>query len=467
VVTRTKRGLYDATDELDRGYSLKTRIHRRLHLFAERYFSEQRLYFRSDNATRFLRLTPLRQVVLYSAAILVFGWTIFATATVLVSSLTASDMRDLASTQQVDFETRLEKLSQERDQRALEAQKAQERFYVALEQISAQQSALLASEDRRKELETGIEVIQRTLRRTIKERDRAEQQSDKLLAELQAATGNTATSVGSTEEIETTLDFLNSALADTVDQRDEMTVETARLGAKVDDLKHQAKLMREKNARVFGRLEEAVTVSMAPLERMFESVGLSTDKLLEDVKAGYSGQGGPLTPLAISTKGAPPDPTEVQANQLLKELDGINMMRIAAERIPFGFPLKSSYRNTSGYGWRKHPTSGKMRMHDGADYASKTGTPIYATGEGVVVHAGWAGGYGRVIKIRHAMGFETRYAHLSKIRVKKGQRVSRGDRIGDMGNSGRSTGPHLHYEVRIGGKSVNPTTYIKAARNVF
>jgi murein DD-endopeptidase MepM/ murein hydrolase activator NlpD len=122
---------------------------------------------------------------------------------------------------------------------------------------------------------------------------------------------------------------------------------------------------------------------------------------------------------------------------------------------------------TSGYGWRRHPTSGKSRMHDGMDFASSVGTPVYATAEGVVTFAGWAGGYGRVIKIQHALGFETRYAHLSKFGVKKGQRVSRGDRIGDMGNSGRSTGPHVHYEIRIGGKSVNPMTYIKAARNVF
>lgn len=85
----------------------------------------------------------------------------------------------------------------------------------------------------------------------------------------------------------------------------------------------------------------------------------------------------------------------------------------------------------------------------------------------MIIHAGWSSGYGRLIKIQHAFGIETRYAHLSKIRVKVGQRVSRGDRIGDMGNTGRSTGTHLHYEVRVGGKPQNPMTYIKAANDVF
>ncbi|MEL6121960.1 MAG: M23 family metallopeptidase, partial [Pseudomonadota bacterium] len=95
------------------------------------------------------------------------------------------------------------------------------------------------------------------------------------------------------------------------------------------------------------------------------------------------------------------------------------------------------------------------------------GTPIYATADGVVTEAEWSSGYGRMVTIRHEFGIETRYAHLSRIRVREGERVSRGDRIGDMGNTGRSTGTHLHYEIRVGGKAVNPMIYIKAARNVF
>jgi len=301
----------------------------------------------------------------------------------------------------------------------------------------------------------------------MKERDRAEDQSDKLLAELQSVTGNSSTQVGAAREVEGTLDFLNEALAQTVNQRDDMNVRTAKMREKVASLKHKAKLTRERNLRIFSRLEEAVSVSMSPLDKMFENIGLSTDKLLKDVKAGYSGMGGPLTPLAISTKGQPEDPASYQANQLLIGLDKLNMMRIAAERTPLVLPIRSSYRISSRYGMRRHPVTRKYRMHDALDLAAPYGTPIYATADGVVVFAGWAGGYGRIIKIRHALGFETRYAHLSKFRVKKGQRVSRGDRIGDMGSSGRSTGSHVHYEIRIGGKSVNPSKYIKAARNVF
>ena len=122
---------------------------------------------------------------------------------------------------------------------------------------------------------------------------------------------------------------------------------------------------------------------------------------------------------------------------------------------------------TSSFGRRSDPINGSGRMHEGEDFAGDYGSPIYTPADGTVTFAGWSGGYGRLIKIKHAFGIETRYGHLSQIRVDVGQKVSRGDRIGDMGNSGRSTGTHLHYEVRLSGSAVNPMTFIRAANNVF
>ena len=171
--------------------------------------------------------------------------------------------------------------------------------------------------------------------------------------------------------------------------------------------------------------------------------------------------GGPLTPLSFSTMGGEPDPDSLRANSILDAMDRINLYRIAAERAPFDIPVRSDFRFTSGFGQRWG------RMHAGTDFAAPIGTPVYATADGVVTEAGWSSGYGRLIKIQHEFGIETRYAHLNAIRVTVGQRVSRGERIGDMGNSGRSTGPHLHYEVRVGGQAVNPMIYIRAGRDVF
>ena len=145
---------------------------------------------------------------------------------------------------------------------------------------------------------------------------------------------------------------------------------------------------------------------------------------------------------------------------LMDDLETVNLMRFAADRLPFGEPVFGG-RRTSGFGLRRG------RMHGGLDIAGPRGTAIHSTADGVVTFSGRQRGYGIVVKIRHAFGFETVYAHLSRANVKVGQHVSRGDRIADMGSTGRSTGSHLHYEIRIDQQPVNPIKFIEAARDVL
>ncbi|TPW18604.1 MAG: hypothetical protein FD126_3384 [Elusimicrobia bacterium] len=119
-------------------------------------------------------------------------------------------------------------------------------------------------------------------------------------------------------------------------------------------------------------------------------------------------------------------------------------------------PLASFSRISSTFGSRYHPIKKKMRHHSGVDYAAKHGTAVMAAGQGKVVSAGWNGGYGNAIVIRHASGTETLYGHLSRLGVRAGQEVTAGRVIGNVGSTGQSTGPHLHYEVRRGGHAVDP-----------
>lgn len=113
-------------------------------------------------------------------------------------------------------------------------------------------------------------------------------------------------------------------------------------------------------------------------------------------------------------------------------------------------------RLTSGFGMRRHPILGFSLMHKGLDFGAATGTPIQAAGDGVVELAGWNGAYGQYVRIKHGNGYATAYAHMSRVGVKNGQRVRQGQIIGAVGTTGRSTGPHLHYEVMVNGKQVNP-----------
>ena len=118
-------------------------------------------------------------------------------------------------------------------------------------------------------------------------------------------------------------------------------------------------------------------------------------------------------------------------------------------------PLNGA-RLSSGFGNRKHPILGFTKMHRGIDFAAPRGTPIFAAGDGIIEYSGWNGAYGKYIRIKHNGTFKTAYAHLSKIYKKRGTRIKQGDVIGTLGSTGRSTGPHLHYEILISGKQVNP-----------
>ena len=120
---------------------------------------------------------------------------------------------------------------------------------------------------------------------------------------------------------------------------------------------------------------------------------------------------------------------------------------------------KALKHTASGYGMRIDPIYKTAKFHEGMDFSANIGTPIYATGNGTVTKAGWQSGYGKVVIINHGYGYETLYAHMNDIDVRVGQKVIRGEVIGKVGNTGKSTGPHLHYEVHVKGKVVNPVNY--------
>jgi murein DD-endopeptidase MepM/ murein hydrolase activator NlpD len=123
-------------------------------------------------------------------------------------------------------------------------------------------------------------------------------------------------------------------------------------------------------------------------------------------------------------------------------------------------------RFTSQYGYRTDPFQGRRKNHKGLDIAGPIGTPIYATADGIIGRAQWVSGYGKYVEVEHGNAIQTRYGHLSAMNVYSGQRVRKGDIIGFMGSTGRSTGSHLHYEVRIAGEPVNPTSFLEPATNM-
>jgi murein DD-endopeptidase MepM/ murein hydrolase activator NlpD len=132
------------------------------------------------------------------------------------------------------------------------------------------------------------------------------------------------------------------------------------------------------------------------------------------------------------------------------------------QAMPLSFPLASGYDISSEFGARQDPFTGMGALHEGLDFTADPGTPVLATASGWVVRAGYAGAYGQMVELDHGKGYVTRYAHMRKLLVREGAQVQRGDPVGELGNTGRSTGAHLHYEIRYRGQAINPQTPLMA-----
>ena len=206
-----------------------------------------------------------------------------------------------------------------------------------------------------------------------------------------------------------------------------------------------------------AQLEQAALVAKA-LDVRYQVTAAELKKLgLTPAKVGNEGVGGPFESAG--------NPTFKALFKSWKKLDQLQDGVIA---IPSEKPIKSQAMFTSGFGVRSDPFRGAAAMHPGIDLSGPYGTPIYATADGTVQRAGWnSGGYGNLVEIDHGRGITTRFGHLSAILVRAGEQITRGQLIGRMGSTGRSTGNHLHYEVRIDGRAVNPIPFMKSTDYVL
>jgi murein DD-endopeptidase MepM/ murein hydrolase activator NlpD len=168
--------------------------------------------------------------------------------------------------------------------------------------------------------------------------------------------------------------------------------------------------------------------------------------------------GGPYEPVPAL------DNADPRFRELFTTWRQLDQLQQGVAAIPSAQPIHSAANFTSGYGVRSDPFRGRAAMHAGIDLAGPLGTPIYATADGIIGRSEWNnGGYGNLVEIDHGQGIQTRYGHLSQRIAQAGQRVHRGDLIGLMGSTGRSTGSHLHYEVRIDGRAVNPVPFLQSS----
>lgn len=458
---------------------------------------------RSRGRVRYVRVGRFSQSAVILLAALALGWSVFATErhlsheTILaernaqirelenaneILSANLSEVRNkveiqelsLTATQQTtidlvaanqDFQFRIAELEDELEDRRAQSQ------VLSLSHMGA----LEAHADVGVDLEN-LERAQRDLKNKLTQR---ETQLSALDAERSSLNQTLSAANAELQKLKEEVGTLNYARVDLIGRlndthRDLQTVEKAKkriveeregLGEQVVELSERLEMMETAQLDIVSRLGEQAGENGDSLKRTLEIAGLDVDHLLDRLDRSEDsgrGVGGPLLALAD----APGSGLASQIATVERRIDEFQSLQDLMERLPLAAPL-DEFRVTSGYGRRIDPFNGRFAMHAGIDLASRRRAPVHVTSPGVVTFVGWKGGFGKIVEVDHGLGIRTRYAHLSSIFVKRGQKLEYREKVGQVGSTGRSSGEHLHYEVIVDGRSQNPANFMKAGQYVF
>lgn len=409
-----------------------TRIASRATNFVSRVFPERQIYHRADGQVRYFTLSTRTQVLAATASALALSWFAYATANVFLGG-------QILTT------------------KSAEAERIKQRYERWLAEARAREaSALALLQTRTTDFEEAAREFERR-HATIKDL-------------LEHATGRVegrgrrmAAVDGGGDAI-----LMTAAAEDPTPRRSRLALEASiRPAPAIPDPRLRA-LIADQDS-LLDEAEGASEDRVENLRSVLRLTGLSPERVIEE---GDRARGGPL--IGLSQRDgfgrrqdfADDDPFVRRVARVAARVAEADRLERAIEAAPLGVPVDAPFRITSTYGPRLDPVTNQAAVHSGLDLGAYRLAPITAAAPGKVTFVGWKGAYGRTVEIDHGHGFKTRYGHMQKTDVTRGQQVSFGDKIGAMGSTGRSTGNHLHYEVWFKGKSYDPSEFLKAGQYV-
>ncbi len=391
--------------------------------FVRRVFPERQIYHRSGGTVRYFTISPLQQIILASAAAALVGWSLFASATVVFGqkSFTVG-----SATSEV---SRLERWVQDfRAKEALATSQLEQR-------TEAFQDATLEFQRRHETLATMLEALQTG-------------------GELEASAlrGNSAS-------------LLVTASIEEADARQSQRLAQVESRLPQVGLRGDVSKIRDEQDLFLDEIEDIAVTRAEAARGILQLTKVGAGRI-----SSGENMGGPAVSFSSLMSGQFATPEEerfaVRVSQVAARMEEARYFEELVNNLPLASPIGIPSRVTSPFGMRIDPFRKRPSWHGGIDMGAGWNAPIVAAGPGKVVYAGTKSGYGRVVDVDHGGGFVSRYAHLKRIVAKKGQEVVIGDKLGTMGSTGRSTGPHLHYEVLFHGKQYNPVEFIKAGKHV-
>ena len=341
-------------------------------------------------------------------------------------------------------------------QAALSAQAATERRVVQLgKRLSRLQRRKESLTDKVASLDRNVSSIRRSRDRLLKERKTLSAR----VGRLESTLGYVAHADGN--DLLERISNLENALITAEKQNASYKDKQNDLRDKVADLQGRLQKIKKTQSGLFNHYKAQAQTSLTMIENTVAMTGLDVDGLVEMVKSQNKGVGGPFVPVAGMGRAV-----ASSANQLNRQMQRLRILQNVLSRLPLTPPL-DSYWVSSHFGKRRDPYNGRWAMHEGIDMAGQPGLNVRAAAPGTVVESGWMSGYGRAVKIDHGYGLTTLYGHLKRAEVEPGDAVEHRGTIGKLGSTGRSTGPHVHYEIRFEGQPVDPGKFLKAGKHVF
>jgi murein DD-endopeptidase MepM/ murein hydrolase activator NlpD len=317
---------------------------------------------------------------------------------------------------------------------------------------------LLAQNDR---LRSEIRGINEKLRGSEAKRAAQLQRQSALsqqLASLEKSLGETE---NKSSQLTQALDNTKSKLSATTLERSEFAAQRDGLKKRLQETEERIALLRDSHQTALLKVTRRTVTDIKKIEGIIAKAGLNAKDLLRRINPEVHGIGGPFIP--VIGQGSILDEGQSALDRHLMHWEDLQKL---LQHLPLTAPL-DHYRVGSRYGRRRDPMNKRWSMHKGADLSAPSRSPILATAAGKVVYRGWKGRYGRLVEIDHGFGIRTRYGHMRNIYVRRGQKVKLGQKIGQVGTSGRSTGPHVHYEIILRGQHVDPMKFIEAGKDVF
>ncbi len=416
-------------------------LQKRFQEWRGKYFPERQLFLRSEGRVRFLTIGSYTQLAASTATVIALVWGAVTTFAFFTRDLTLEEKEQAIASMSAQYEalsTDFSTLEQEVERRALQLEERQKFLEEIIEKTDTSALTRPVADLETIDPETSEETEPQSYeapQEKISQLDRVEKRKPSQLTFLENMIG-----VGKAE----------AAAFSNVDRR--------------KHLLQRLENMEERQRNLANYLLAKADQQIRAIDTVLKPTSLDQNKLVAQFIGDPSAMGGPYVP----EQGFEPVFTPYDSlsfSQLQDTYLRLEMVTNVLNSFPIGEPAENYYLS-SRFGRRKDPLKKTWANHPGLDLAGWPGTAIYATAPGKVVHAGWYGPYGKMVEIEHGNGFKTRYGHMRKVRVKEGDEVTLGQRVGDMGKTGRVTGTHLHYEIWFEGSVRDPMPFMKAASDV-